>query len=342
MKRYLFWLVLMLASSPIFAAVELIEDRLSLSGFASVSATKTDNSVPLYALYQFEDDWCYDCDTTVGLQLDLSLTDSIWSSVQVAKRPQDTFSDPSLEWAYVGWRPSDNLEVRGGRLRVPMFVASEYFYVGNGYPWARPPLEVYGAMLGVNSVNGIDFLYSYNINDEMQLSVQPFYGRHNHEDVDLGVMDFEIETDVQTGLSIKLNGPNYVVNASYLFADYTLNDVQAELNAYSVGGRYEFDTWELWAEFEKDENQHTGYIASALNLDRWHPYVMYAHTWKWRQSQSVMFGVRYDVMHNLSINAEYLWSEAFDGNQGQFVMPPQLVGESTNANLLTLMLSYNF
>ena len=84
------------------ATIELTED-LRLSGFGSTSITKSDNKTPLFTNRRITDETCYDCDTIFGLQLDYDFLESFTTSVQVVKRPQDDFSSPELEWAYVGY-----------------------------------------------------------------------------------------------------------------------------------------------------------------------------------------------------------------------------------------------
>ncbi|WP_028114262.1 hypothetical protein [Ferrimonas kyonanensis] len=331
-----------LVAGPAWAGIALWDDYLVLSGFASVSAAKSDNATPLYIHRRFDDDWCFDCDTTVGLQLDSQLSDSWRASAQVVKRPQDTFSDPQFEWGYLGWQLTDNLEARGGRLRLPLFVASEYYYVGNAYPWARPPIDVYGTMLGITAFNGIDLLYNYSLGDELQLQLHPFYGGHNHENVDFGPSTLEIETEVQAGINLKLHGARFLLNFTYFYADFEVGGDPDTLDVFSLGGRYEFDQWELWAEFERDKLQHAAYVAAAWHLELWQPYVMVSQAWKRLESTSYIAGVRYNWLPNLSVNLEYQLADARNGSSGQFTLPPQVMGESSEANLVTLMLSYNF
>ncbi|WP_028109197.1 hypothetical protein [Ferrimonas futtsuensis] len=339
--RAVILIVAALASWGAQAAVELWDQYLTLSGFASVSATKSDNSVPLYFNRRIDDEWCYDCDTTVGLQLDSRFSERWRASAQVVKRPQDSFSNPQFEWGYLSWQ-GESLEVRAGRLRMPLFLASDYYFVGNAYPWARPPVDLYDTLLGITAFNGIDLIYHRSVGEELELTVHPFYGGHNHEDVDVGPLVLEVETDIQTGLSLRLNGPSYTLNASYLHADYTINEIPDVLDIFTLGLHYEWQEWELWAEYETDKLQNAGYLGLVWNLERWRPYLMVARNWKRIESVSYLGGIRYDLLPNLSLNLEYQLSDALDGSEGQFLVPPQLLGEPSQASLVTLMLSYNF
>lgn len=339
--RVVILIIAVLTSWGAQAAIELWDQSLTLSGFASVSATRSDNTVPLYFHRGIEDEWCFDCDTTVGLQLDSRFSEHWRASAQVVKRPQDSFSDPQFEWGYLSWQ-GEQTEVRGGRLRMPLFLASDYYYVGNAYPWARPPVDLYDTLLGITAFNGLDLIYETSLSDGLELTVHPFYGGHNHENVDLGVAKIRVETDIQTGINFRLNTPELLLNFSYLYTEFTLDGVEDQMDIFTVGGRYEGELWEFWAEFEKDNLQHGGYLGVVMNLNLWRPYLMVARNWERLESLSYIGGVRYDLQPNLSINLEVQLTEALGDNEGQFILPPGLVGESTQANLVTLMLSYNF
>ena len=147
MKRIITSVLCASVASPAFAIIELT-DNFSLSGFGSTSWATSDNDNPLIINRGFTDENCYDCDTTFGVQLDY-FYNSFKASVQVVKPPQYDWSDPQLEWAYLGYEFND-FDVSIGRLRLPLFLASEYYYVGQAYMTARPPTEVYNSRISVS------------------------------------------------------------------------------------------------------------------------------------------------------------------------------------------------
>ncbi|TKB48673.1 hypothetical protein FCL40_10980 [Ferrimonas sediminicola] len=340
MRAATFFMTLFLPGVAL-GAVDLWDQHLSLSGFASVSATRSDNGVPLYFNRRIEDEWCFDCDTTVGLQLDSRFSERWRASVQLVKRPQDSFFNPQFEWGYLSWE-GDALEARVGRLRIPLFLASDYYFVGSAYPWARPPVDLYDTLLGITAFNGADLLYQLSLDDELELTLHPFYGGHNHEDVDVGPLVLEVETDILAGLNLRFNGPAFTLNVSYLYADYTVNGIVDALDIFALGLHYEWRRWELWSEFETDQLQNAAYLGLVWNLGRWRPYLMVARNWKRIESASYLGGVRYDLLPNLSVNLEYQLADALEDSEGQFVVPPRPLAEPTQAKLVTLMLSYHF
>lgn len=102
---------------------------MDISGFGSTSIAWSNNATALYVNREISEDTSYDCDTVFGLQGDIKLTDDLNQSVQVVNRPQDDWSSPELEWAYLGYSFSD-YNLRAGRLRLPLFLDAEYYYVG--------------------------------------------------------------------------------------------------------------------------------------------------------------------------------------------------------------------
>lgn len=162
---------LVILSFPAAAIIE-ITDNLALGGFGSSSWAKSDNATSLMIHRGFVDESCYDCDTTFGVQLDYYY-DALKASIQVVKRPQDGWDDPQIEWAYIGY-DIDDFDIHVGTLRLPLFLTSEYYYVGHAYKMARPPTEVYNSILGITAFNGVDVSWNIDINDTQSLVVTPF------------------------------------------------------------------------------------------------------------------------------------------------------------------------
>ncbi|MEF1165106.1 sulfate ABC transporter permease, partial [Vibrio parahaemolyticus] len=67
MKRSLLAVLISSVAFPSLATVELT-DNLSLSGFGSIAWAQSDNETSLLVNRFIDDDSCFDCDTTFGLQ----------------------------------------------------------------------------------------------------------------------------------------------------------------------------------------------------------------------------------------------------------------------------------
>lgn len=123
----------------------------------------------------FDNDWSGEPDSLLGLQVDLPLTGKLDAAVQlVAKaRPSNTLNE-SLEWAFLRYRPTPELMLRGGRLGLDLFMLSEYRNLGFSYLWARPPVEFY-SLVPYNHYDGADIAYATTLG-EGELRARLFAG----------------------------------------------------------------------------------------------------------------------------------------------------------------------
>ncbi len=120
--------------------------------------------------------WSADVDSRLGAQLGVSLNRQ-WSAVLqvVAEQGLDGSYRPGVEWANIKYQASPELSVRLGRIAVPMYLAADYRKAGYAYPWARTPVEVYGA-IPISNSDGIDASYRWNTGDLKNVT-QFFFGR---------------------------------------------------------------------------------------------------------------------------------------------------------------------
>jgi hypothetical protein len=370
MKKQLFVVALGALSTSVTAAID-VNDNLSISGFGSTSWTRSDNQTPLLINRNIRDENCFDCDTTFGVQLDY-FYEAFKASVQVVKRPQDHWSSPQLEWAYLGYSIGD-FEVRAGRLRLPVFLASEYYYVGHAYTAARPNEEVYNSILGVTAYNGASVIWNYSLNDELQLSLTPFVGFKDNNEVEFNPeLTLEFETKSMWGLNAQLAGDNFRVNFAFLdstfdqtnkirnfsmevapgvpitipYLEVPLKDQNIKL--YSLGAEYDFEALKLMAEAQKNDLSSSWYASAAYRIDQFTPYVIYGETYsessennsyKGKTGDSWTLGLRYDLLYNVSLNAEWQTLNAVNGQTGPFIQSPK---QDTNANLYTIMVNFVF
>ncbi|MEZ9953452.1 sulfate ABC transporter permease [Vibrio splendidus] len=355
MKRIITSVLCASMASPAFANIELT-DNLSLSGFGSTSWATSDNDNPLIINRGFTDESCYDCDTTFGVQLDY-FYNSFKASVQVVKPPQYDWSEPQLEWAYLGYEFND-FDVSVGRLRLPLFLASEYYYVGQAYMTARPPTEVYNSVLGITAFNGIKVSWTHDVSDEATLLLSPFFGIKDKNEVDFNSStELEFETNRMFGANLQLSGENYRWNLSFLDSnfDQTINSVflpkpellkNQHIQLWSMGAEYEFGQIIFASEGQISDVSSSMYGSLGYNLGALTPYVVYGAQFDAHEhltGNSYLIGVDYDVLPNVSINGEVQYFEARKAN-GAFVEDfNALTGfDDKDAVLYTIMLSFVF
>ncbi|MGR5091785.1 porin [Vibrio maritimus] len=369
MKKQLLAMSLAVASTSVTAAID-ITDNFSISGFGSTSWTRSDNETPLLINRNIRDEDCFDCDTTFGVQLDY-FYEAFKASVQIVKRPQDHWSEPQLEWAYLGYSIGD-FEVRAGRLRLPVFLASEYYYVGHAYTTARPNEEVYNSILGVTAYNGASVIWNYSLTDELQLSLTPFAGFKDKNEVEFNSdVTLEFETKNMWGINAQLAGDSFRVNFAFLDSTFdqtskisnfmvevapgifmpfpvevTAKDQNIKL--YSLGAEYDFGALRLAAEGQKNDLSSSWYASAAYRISQFTPYLVYGETYsegsdnnpyEGKTGDSWTLGLRYDLLYNVSLNAEWQRFNAVGGQAGPFISSP---GTDTDANMYTIMVNFVF
>ncbi len=341
-------------ASQAYAGIELGSDKYILSGFATYSAARSDNVVPWYVHRGISKDWCFDCDATLGLQLDAYFSDSWRASMQVVKRPQDNYNSPNLEWAYVAYAPdlsetsfdSTEIEFRAGKLRLPLLLNSAYYFVGNAYPWMRPNSQVYNRLLGITAFEGLEAVATITLNDSLSLTVEPFYGFEQTESVYRVDQSLIFGFDYMGGLSVDLSGEQFKLHASYMRSDTSL-DIElyegdqttnlfigkGKYEVHSVGLIYNFENgFDLWSEFIDDRQSKAYYLGGVYNRDEFSTYAVFGETYDTTTSSGDEWtlGLRYNIQPNLSLNLEWTHYRAtypFDPMarsqpKGQFVYSP--------------------
>lgn len=366
MKNNYYFLTLPLLSlftTNVSATIELT-DNLLFSGFGSTAMSKSDNQTPLYLNRELTDDTCFDCDTTLGLQLDYQFLDHFTSSIQLVKRPQDEWSDPRIEWMYLGYN-YNHLDFKAGRLRLPTFLDSEYFYVAHAYTPTHPPQEVYDGLLGVTSYDGFNVTWHGELTNDIYFSIEPHAAFTGQNKVTKGNVDYTFNINEMYGLHIELSSYNYRVFVNALYANYDMglqfsaispsapafesNSPGESITMYSFGGEYLWDVLTLRAEGYSSRDNFNWYTQAAYSLDKLTPYINYAEKddsgATANSNHTITTGLRFDFTPSISVNLEYqkVLTDTYDPTSpfgsGQFTTP--FVDPSkTDANVYTLKVNF--
>ncbi len=166
------WLVA--ASLLLPATGSLAVENITLNGFLTVGATKS-NSTTASGNGNITDDVGFDEDSRVGIQISADINDRMSVTAQLLGRADRNQNfDAGFDWGFVSYALSEDLTVRGGKLKFPTFLVSEYIEVGYAYPWIRPPAEVY-ASNPITAITGLDLLLRTRLGP-LDLLVQPYAG----------------------------------------------------------------------------------------------------------------------------------------------------------------------
>lgn len=109
-------------------------------------------------VYEKHKGWQADQESLIGLQGTVRFGDALSATAQVLARPNNKNFRPTLDWGYASWAVNDHWTLQAGRKRIPLYYYSDFLYIGNAYPWVRPPQDVYG--WPIYAYDGVNAAYS--------------------------------------------------------------------------------------------------------------------------------------------------------------------------------------
>lgn len=215
-----------------FSAVAHGDWQWDFSGFASLGAGRINQ--PDVTFFGTDTAWSVDSDTMLGLQWMVMPTDRWQLTAQVVARgfnfEDDKQYQPKVEWLFLSYQWSPGLRTRLGRLRTPHYLFSESVEVGYSYPWARPPVQVYAALMTqFTHFDGVD-LSVVGTWGESEWEVQWFGGQMNGS-----FLDTEVDIDVLLGNNYIWRYRDWLLRYSLHLDRTTLTNprAQALIDAFS-------------------------------------------------------------------------------------------------------------
>jgi opacity protein-like surface antigen len=150
--------------------------ELDWSGFGTVGYAQSDKAYR----YQrwIDNDGTLSRDSVIGGQLDLRFNQQWGAAIQGKIAPSDRHDSAvaaTLSWAFVSWRPVDDVLIRLGKLRVPMMLNTENHDVGVTYDFVRLPIEVY-SMIPTTDFTGLSASKSW-LSSELEWTVEVYSGK---------------------------------------------------------------------------------------------------------------------------------------------------------------------
>lgn len=147
--------VLLLVSLALSAGV-LANDNLRISGFGSLVAGQVLDGSGYVADYPnlgiYDDELDLGQETRFGIQANATLDENLTATMQVMTRANNDY-EAEVEWMFINYAITDDLELQAGKLRLPVYYYSEYMDVGIAYPWVRVPSDAYS--LDVTNFTGL-------------------------------------------------------------------------------------------------------------------------------------------------------------------------------------------
>lgn len=113
--------------------------------------------------------WTFLPNSKFGLQFTALFNDKFKAVTQLLGR-YEIFNNNhfyvQMDWAYLQYNPTNDLDFQFGRFRIPAFYYSDYLDVNHAQPWVIPPEEVYFIVGDAfSNMDGIKGTYSYYLGD---------------------------------------------------------------------------------------------------------------------------------------------------------------------------------
>lgn len=225
-----------LAIAFIFSASLVHASDINISGFLSVGGGMVDEeSATNYK--GFEEDLTFN-NNLLGLQVTGTVSDKITATAQMVARSSNDYQVTS-EWAYLTWQANDDVKVRAGRLRIPLYMYSDFIDVGYTYAWITPPQEVYFSPF--NNVDGMD-VYMTNTLGIFDTTLQAYFGSFT-DDLELEGVTTTTKARNQIGVAGTLGKDWWTLRAAHHQSELTLDlSAIALSDTLTLGGFAEYLT----------------------------------------------------------------------------------------------------
>lgn len=191
---------------------------LEWDGFLTAGFAMHDQEDARY-LDTITDDIRFDNDSKFGLQVTADVSENMQVVSQILAAGSDENFDLDVEWAYLDWILNDAVSLRGGKVKEPVFLISDYIEVGYAYPWIRPPQEVYRNN-PINTINGFEALVQMDVGG-MGLTIQPYLGSNTEGVPNQPGLTFDASNFY--GAAVQLASRSFTAQVSYLTTDVAVS-----------------------------------------------------------------------------------------------------------------------
>lgn len=352
------------AASGSFAAS--LQEGITFNGFLTAGATYAsqpllDGTNVVSQDGNIENTTGFTNDSRLGIQISANVNPQVSVTGQLLARAKDENSQFKADWAFFSYRASDELTIRGGKVKLPTFLTSDYIEVGYAYPWIRPPQEVYAAN-PISTINGVDLLARFRFGDSTLL-IQPYYGVSRGEEAVApqellpffslpagSIQPVEFEADSLTGINLSFGSEVFTVRAGYLKTKVTAETpagfpaiFENEASFASVGATLDWKNVVVYSEYFEREvkdnanfafpNQKGYYTTLGYRFGGWLPHLTFAKLddndnpatggTPLLQS-SVTAGLRVELGTGAALKFEAQQVEPEEGSRGLLIADPRM------------------
>lgn len=158
-----------------------VTENTTLHGFGTLGGSYNTNEHFLYrenvsSKAGSSDDFSLATHSKFGLQLDTNVNDQLKATIQgVTYQKEAGKLQADLDWAYLKYSPTDYLNFKFGRMKIPFFIFSDSSNINYTNVWTHPPKETVIASVPFSSYNGVEAEYLFSIG-EHNISLQSYLG----------------------------------------------------------------------------------------------------------------------------------------------------------------------
>lgn len=191
-----------------------LSDWLKFDGFGTIGAFKANDPVAglradsrqsTYSL----NEWRFDGDTQASIQATLNPNGKLKAVLQlISKKDINSSHKPTVEWAYVSYPLTSELDIKVGRTVAPVFMMSDYRNLAYSQTTVRPQNEVY-AINPITYQDGVTGRWEKKIGSGM-FAVEGFFGKTK-----VSVAIGSVDVQRTKGLSLRWTEGNWSARVGY-------------------------------------------------------------------------------------------------------------------------------
>ncbi len=169
--------------------------------------------------------WSFLGNSKFGLQFTSIFDERFKAVVQIVGRAE-TFNTnhftAQMDWAYLQYNATNDLDFQFGRFRIPAFYYSDYLDVNHAQPWVRPPEEVYYITGNAfRNMDGIKARYAYYFGD-WTVNSKVWFGSMEDQ-LTIVAQPVYVSVNDVIGSSVQIENDRFSVQGSLMRAIYNTN-----------------------------------------------------------------------------------------------------------------------
>ncbi len=317
----------------IFIASTAIAGKTEISGYTSLIGTKTDAKDATYWNEYAADYADFTHQSLIGVQLNAEIVKNLEISLTILGEGKEKYK-AEFSWFYATYTITDNSSFRFGRLKVPIYMVSNYIDIGHAYPWVTPPPEVYSTNV-IESSDGLEYIYATDIfASTLQINTYVGTNQNDHHLAPSFINDginsggtyktgdkVGFQAHDLLGIEVSLATDNVTFKFSHNQAIMSSTELSITKSRIQLGGfgiiidAANFIIYSEYVHRYSDDSlqsvfpdQDSGYVTLGYRIAKFLPYITYATIDKGKTDtkyavvqESNSVGLRYDVNTKMAI-----------------------------------------